>query len=362
MFRLSYFAGDEKDAIEFEIGDEYPIQLPDMQVQKGAVSDIQLEKWNGAAFAAVDVWDPEYYDITEKFFQSMPSDQNSKKLIIKNAYRSGNLATVQIDELVLQNVAGDLEFYPILAHLKGISFIDLDFGTLNAIFMDSLAESDISSLVLSNISPIEPFYRLFLPSKTKNLKHLINLTIERQVLPKILPNTLTSLCLRQMKSNFKTPFPKLPFLLTCLDLSQNNIHELTHVAAAIRHCTNLAVLILDGNNFHVRELGKLFQLTHLRQLKNISAVGVEPPQHKDISLLLQALEKNTSLVGVDISPAHLDTRLRNRLQINCLLAEPDAVKTKLRVTENSDGVTFNVDPHSLFRDVADFFVRPFAAN
>lgn len=362
MYRLNYYAGDEKDALEFEIEKTGITNVPDMEIRAGTVSEMQLEKWNGVAFADVNLWDPEYYDIVENFFRSMPA-QESKKLVLKNVMRSGNLATSHIDELVLQDVVGDLELYPILAHLKSISLVDLNFGAPNKNFMAALADSHINGLTLSNVAPVELFYRLFLAEKTKKepkkLKNLTSLTIERQIMPKILPANLTNLCLRQIKNSFHASIPKLPPTLTRLDLSQNNLSGLRHVAAAIQQCTQLNILILDGNNFHARELAQLFEMTHLRQLKNISAVGVQPPQHKDISLLLNALKKNTALVELDLSPAILDTRLRNRLQVNCLLAEPEAVKMQLQVTENSDGVTFNVDSHSRLKDVADFFARPF---
>lgn len=348
MYRLSYFS-TVRETIEFNV--ERKNKIPHFDIAHGSVSALSLEKWDGTAFITVDIWAPEYYDIVDRFVESMPAP---KSLIISNVSHSGNLASSHLDELTVANSLGDSEYYPILSQLAKLSIVNIGTEIYSPAFLTALSESSIDTLELSNVKPLKPLYHL-LDEKTKKKPVLANLKsltlVNVSEIPQKLPADLKSFSFRNMNQ----PFPSLPVMLLRLDLSHNNLCDLQKIAWAIKNCTLLEILILDGNNFRPRELAHVFRLSNLKLLKYISATGVSPLKKGDIDLLLRALEKNTILGDLDLSPVVLDPRLRNRLNLNNTLAEPDTIKKQLIVTENSDGETFNIRRRDHVQSVAHFF-------
>ena len=349
MYRLSYFS-TVRETIEFNVEKKH--KIPHFDIAQGPVSALALEKWDGTAFITADIWAPEYYDIVNGFVESMPAP---KRLMIANVAQSGNLASSVLSDLIVAKSLGDCEFYPILSRLEKLSFVNInESDSFTPAFLIALSESSIHTLELTNVEPLKPLYHLLAEKMQKKtiLSNLKSLSLENvSKVPVKLPHDLTRFSFRNMNQ----PFPTLPLSLTCLDLSHNNVCDLKKIASAIKNCTLLEILILDGNNFKPCELAHIFRLPNLKRLKNISAMGVAPLKKEEIDLLLHALEKNTALCDLDLSPVVLDTRLRNRLNLNNTLAEPSSVKRQLRVIENIDGETFDIHRRNYIESVAHFF-------
>lgn len=336
-YRLHYSVEDHYDEnVEFEAGETT------FELEKGPVSDLMLEKWDGTKFQAVDIWNDEFYDIVQQFVAAMPP---KKTLSLMHVPCTGNLASSQVDELELSDtVDGDMEFYPLLANLTDLAMVNMLFRGTNLDtkidFLHALTISPLESLLLDNVAPIAPFYQIF----ESGLNQLTKLVLCRNAtVPSYLPPTLHDFEMHDMPISAAGILFLLPAQLQRLDVSRNNLRELKTLAHAIGSCLDLNLLILDGNNFHVRELAQIFRLKHLTELKTISAVGVPCPLRQDIRLLLNALEQNTTLIDLDLAPAQLDLRLRSRLKVNKAMAEPPEAKKNLQVTENTDGASFNVD-------------------